>query len=73
MLNECEISISFYNNFVSLNERTVGRSFWGKAELSELFHLPFSTSLFARVLTFPIYLYELFTELRLKLNITVSR
>lgn len=34
---------------------------------------PFSTSLFACVLTFSIYLYELFTELWLKLNITVSR
>lgn len=35
MPNESEISISFYNNFVSLNERTVGRSFWGNAELPQ--------------------------------------
>lgn len=39
MPNESEISISFYNNIVSLNESTVGRPFWGNAELPQRYSI----------------------------------
>lgn len=39
MPNESEISISFYNNIVSLNESTVGRPFWGNAEVPQRYSI----------------------------------
>lgn len=67
MPNLSEISISFYNNREHSWEILLR-----KCRSARVIPSPFSTSLFACVLTFSIYLWELFTELWLKLNTTVS-